>query len=152
ITFQREICPMTNDHLIPLDSEPERDADLIPHNRCACVGRARYTACCAGKRDRDFTPVRRTRVSETINRQWRLRERPAGMVGAEHFSYHEEPIAVPQHGEMLVRTLYVSFDPAMRAFLNDRPSYVAPQKVGDVMRAGAIAQVVDSRADAFARG
>jgi hypothetical protein len=44
----------------------------------------------------------------------------------------------------------MSFDPAMRAFLNDRPSYVAPQPFGEVMRAGAIGQVVESRAQGFA--
>jgi NADPH-dependent curcumin reductase CurA len=46
----------------------------------------------------------------------------------------------------------VSFDPAMRAFLNDRPSYIPPQPVGEVMRAGAVGQVVESRSPAFAAG
>ena len=40
----------------------------------------------------------------------------------------------------------------MRAFLHDRPSYVPPQPVGEVMRAGAIAQVVESRSEAFTAG
>ena len=39
----------------------------------------------------------------------------------------------------------MSFDPAMRAFLHDRPSYVPPQPIGEVMRAGAVGQVVESR-------
>lgn len=86
------------------------------------------------------------------NRQWRLSERPVGMVGPQHFAYHEAPAPTPQEGEVLVRTLYVSFDPAMRAFLHDRPSYVAPQAVGDVMRAGAIAQVLESRSTACVPG
>src|SRR4051812_17422931 len=72
------------------------------------------------------------------NRQWRLSERPIGMVETRHFSYREEPAPEPRPGEVLVRTLYVSFDPAMRAFLHDRPSYVPPQPIGEVMRAGAI--------------
>src|SRR3954471_176299 len=86
------------------------------------------------------------------NRQWRLSERPIGMVETRHFSYREEPAPEPRPGEVLVRTLYVSFDPAMRAFLHDRPSYVPPQPIGEVMRAGAIAQVIDSRAEGFAPG
>ncbi len=86
------------------------------------------------------------------NRQWRLSERPEGMIGVRHFAYREEPAPAPQQGEVLVRTLYVSFDPAMRAFLNDRPSYVAPQPLGEVMRAGAIGQIVESRAQGFAPG
>ena len=84
-------------------------------------------------------------MGEQTNRQWRLIERPVGMVGVEHFAYREEPKPAPQDGEVLVRTLYVSFDPAMRAFLHDRPSYVAPQPIGEVMRAGAIGQVIESR-------
>lgn len=90
--------------------------------------------------------------AQRTNRQWRLIERPVGMVGVQHFGYNEEPAPMPKDGEVLVRTLYVSFDPAMRAFLNDRPSYVAPQAVGEVMRAGAIAQVIESRASGFAPG
>lgn len=86
------------------------------------------------------------------NRQWRLVERPVGMVGVHHFAYHEAAVPSPKDGEVLVRTLYVSFDPAMRAFLHDRPSYVAPQAVGEVMRAGAIAQVIESRAEGCVSG
>jgi len=87
-----------------------------------------------------------------MNRQWRLMERPVGMVGVQHFAYREEPAPSPGEGELLVRTLYVSFDPAMRAFLHDRPSYVAPQPVGEVMRAGALAQVIESKVSGFAAG
>lgn len=87
-----------------------------------------------------------------MNRQWRLVSRPVGMVRVEDFAAHQEPARPPDAGELLVRTLYVSFDPAMRAFLHDRPSYVPPQPVGQVMRAGAIGQVIASRAAGFAAG
>ncbi len=91
-------------------------------------------------------------AAPATNRQWRLIERPTGMVGVEHFGYSEEAVPVPKEGEVLVRTLYVSFDPAMRAFLHDRPSYVAPQVVGDVMRAGAIGQVLESHTSSLVAG
>ena len=74
------------------------------------------------------------------------------MCAPSDFEYREEPVQALKDGQVLVRTLYVSFDPAMRAFLNDRPSYVAPQAVGEVMRAGAVGQVVESRSAAFATG
>jgi NADPH-dependent curcumin reductase CurA len=74
------------------------------------------------------------------------------MVTEADFSYHEEPVPMPADGEFLVRTLYVSFDPAMRAFLNDRPGYVPAQAVGEVMRAGAVGQVVESRCPPFEPG
>src|SRR5579872_4826636 len=91
-------------------------------------------------------------MTDRVNRQWRLVRRPSGMISEAEFGYYEEPVPSPADGEILVRTLYVSFDPAMRAFLNDRPSYVPPQPVGQVMRAGAIGQIADSRAAGFTTG
>jgi len=91
-------------------------------------------------------------MTQNVNRQWRLVRRPKGMVAPSDFEYHEESVPALTDGQVLVRTLFVSFDPAMRAFLNDRASYVAPQPVGEVMRAGAVGQVVDSRSAAFAIG
>ena len=91
-------------------------------------------------------------MTAETNRQWRLARRPKSMVAPSDFAFHTEPAPSPKEGEVLVRTLYVSFDPAMRAFLNDRHSYVAPQAVGEVMRAGAVGQVVQSRSSAFSAG
>jgi NADPH-dependent curcumin reductase CurA len=87
-----------------------------------------------------------------VNRQWRLTSRPAGMVQVSNFGYHEEPVGDLNNGEVLIRVLYVSFDPAMRAFLREGPSYVAPQQVGAVMRAGAIGQIVKSARPEFRAG
>ena len=84
-------------------------------------------------------------MTSLLNRQWRLARRPVGMVKPDDFQYAEGAAPVPQENECLVRTLYVSFDPAMRAFLHDRPSYIPPQPIGEVMRAGAVGQVVESR-------
>ena len=67
-------------------------------------------------------------MSHLVNRQWRLTSRPQGMVQTTNFGYHDEPARDLQNGEILVRVLYVSFDPAMRAFLREGPSYVAPQQ------------------------
>ena len=39
---------------------------------------------------------------QAMNRQWRLIERPSGMVGVEHFACREEPVPVPQDGDILV--------------------------------------------------
>lgn len=74
------------------------------------------------------------------------------MVGTEHFAMSEAPVPQPADGQILARVLYVSFDPAMRAFLRDGPSYVPPQPVGEVMRAGGVAQVIESRHPAFSPG
>ena len=87
-----------------------------------------------------------------VNRQWLLAARPQGMVKEADFEYRETPIPQPRDGELLVRTLYLSFDPAMRGWMEDRPSYVPPVGIGEPMRAGAVGQVIESRAPGFARG
>ena len=45
------------------------------------------------------------------NRQWLLAQRPQGMVGKDNFTYAEQPIPEPGDGQVLVRNLYLSFDP-----------------------------------------
>ena len=91
-------------------------------------------------------------MSDTQNRQWLLARRPVGMVSEADFEYRESPVSAPGDGEYLVRNLYVSFDPAMRGWMEDRPSYIPPVGLGEVMRAGAVGQVVESRNPKFQPG
>lgn len=86
------------------------------------------------------------------NRQWLLKSRPLGMVSEANFEMTEGPVPEPGDGEVLVRTLYISFDPAMRGWMEDRVSYMPPVQIGETMRAGAIGQVVESRSPEFAPG
>ena len=53
----------------------------------------------------------------------------------------------PGDGEVLLRTLWLSFDPAQRGWLNDVRSYVPPVAIGEPMRAYGIGEVVTSNAD-----
>ena len=87
-----------------------------------------------------------------INRQWTLAKRPFGMVGKDNFEYREEPIPQPADGQVLVRNLYLSFDPTQRGWMEDRESYLPPVAIGEVMRAGSVGQVVESRHADFAEG
>jgi NADPH-dependent curcumin reductase CurA len=87
-----------------------------------------------------------------INRQWVLAKRPFGMVDAGNFEYREEPIPEPGDGEVLVRNLYLSFDPTQRGWMEDRESYLPPVGIGEVMRAGSVGQVVESRHADFSSG
>ena len=48
------------------------------------------------------------------NRQWLLANRPHGLVGDANFEYTETNIPEPADGEVLVRNLYLSFDPTQR--------------------------------------
>jgi hypothetical protein len=91
-------------------------------------------------------------MSEPKNRQWRLARRPVGMVSEADFEYREEELPRIADGEALLRVLYVSFDPAMRGWMEDRKSYIPPVQIGEVMRAGAVAQVVESKNPGLAPG
>ena len=91
-------------------------------------------------------------MSATTNRQWRLASRPVGMVSESNFDFVEEPVGELGEGEYRVRNLYISFDPAMRGWMEDRPSYIPPVQIGEVMRAGTVGEVVESRHPDFAEG
>jgi NADPH-dependent curcumin reductase CurA len=86
------------------------------------------------------------------NGQWRLAKRPEGMVQESDFEYVKEPVAAIQDGEVLVRNLYLAFEPAMRGWLNDVPSYIPPVAIGEVMRASTVGQVIESKNSAYSKG
>src|SRR5262245_26366261 len=87
-----------------------------------------------------------------VNRQWVLAKRPHGKVSKANFEYHEGRIPKPRDGQVLIRNLYLSFDPTQRGWMEDRPSYMPPVKIGEVMRAGSVGQVVESNAPAYKKG
>jgi hypothetical protein len=64
----------------------------------------------------------------------------------------EESIPDLEEGQILVKVLYLSFDPTQRGWLNDVKSYVPPVQIGEVMRAGSVGQVIDSRDSNFKSG
>jgi hypothetical protein len=68
------------------------------------------------------------------------------------WSYVEHPVPELVDGEALVEVLYLSLDPAMRGWMNEGKSYIAPVAIGDVMRAGGIGRVLASRDPRFAAG
>ena len=90
-------------------------------------------------------------MNET-NRQWLLAKRPHGMVTRDNFEYAEQPVPAIGEGEVLVRNLYLSFDPTQRGWMEDRPSYLPPVKIGEPMRAGSVGQVVETKDASFSVG
>ena len=89
----------------------------------------------------------------TVNHQVRLAQRPIGTPGRECWSFTEEPVQQPAgDGDVLVKTLALSLDPAMRGWMNEGKSYIAPVEIGAVMRAGGVGLVVASKNPAFAVG
>ncbi|MET1078138.1 MAG: NADP-dependent oxidoreductase [Pseudomonas sp.] len=88
----------------------------------------------------------------TRNRQFLLAQRPVGLPSRETFSYVESVVGEPGPGQVLVRNLYLSLDPAMRGWMNDAKSYIPPVGLGEVMRALGVGQVVASNHPDFAVG
>ena len=69
------------------------------------------------------------------NHQFRLAARPVGLPKTSDWNYTQEPVRDPGPGEVLIKVLYLSLDPAMRGWMNEGKSYIEPVKIGDVMRA-----------------
>ena len=86
------------------------------------------------------------------NRRITLQARPTGIPGPEHFAEQVVSVRQPEDGEVLVETLYISIDPAMRSWISDNPGYAQRIDIGAVMRAGGIARVIESRAAGIAPG
>ena len=78
---------------------------------------------------------------------------PGGSTQAQRLHPHGTvPAPELKDGQILVRTHYISLDPAMRGWMNDARSYVAPIGLGEVMRAGAVGEVVASRSPDWREG
>lgn len=79
------------------------------------------------------------------NRQVLLKSRPVGIPQAGHFEVIDGRIPEPAEGQVLVRNVYLSVDPAMRGWVNAAANYSEPVPVGGVMRSLAAGRIVASR-------
>ena len=73
-----------------------------------------------------------------INKQIILRERPVGFPNETTWSLESNAIPDLNEGEVLIQHHYISLDPAMRGWMNDSKSYIAPVAIDEVMRSGSI--------------
>jgi NADPH-dependent curcumin reductase CurA len=87
-----------------------------------------------------------------VNHQIRLAARPVGMPTAANWSYTTEAVAEPAEGGVVLKTLALSLDPAMRGWMNEGKSYIPPVGIGEVMRAGGVGQVIASKNERYAVG
>lgn len=85
-----------------------------------------------------------------------LAERPKGpVIPGQTFRQEHHPVPPAsslKDGEVLLETIYLSLDPAMRSWLDDVRSYVPPVQVGAVMRGTTISRVLASRSPRAAAG
>src|SRR5664279_4063498 len=90
-------------------------------------------------------------MSDTVNRQVLLVEKPTGKLGPEHFKLSKTVIPEPKDGEALLRVRYISLDAANRAWMHGA-TYRAAVEPNTVMAGGGIAEVVSSKAPGLAPG
>src|ERR1700728_494835 len=91
-------------------------------------------------------------MTNAINHQVRLAARPGGLAERTDREFTDAAVPEPREGEVVVRALYLSLDPAMRGWMNEGKSYIAPVGIGEVMRAGGVGTVVASNHPGFAAG
>ncbi len=87
-----------------------------------------------------------------LNHQIRLAARPIGLPKRSDWQFSETSVPEPRDGEVLAKVLYLSLDPAMRGWMNEGKSYIAPVGIGEVMRAGGVGRVIASKHSGFAVG
>jgi hypothetical protein len=83
-------------------------------------------------------------MADGTNRQWILQARPQGNLTGGEFRLAAGPVPQPGDGQVLVRNLWLSFDPTQRGWMS-RDTYVPMIPLGDVMRAAGVGQVIESR-------
>jgi NADPH-dependent curcumin reductase CurA len=86
------------------------------------------------------------------NRRFLLMRRPDGLPVADDFALVTESVPELPDGRVLVRNHYVSLDPAMRGWMDGKPSYTAPIPLGTVVRGITIGMVVESKAPGISPG
>lgn len=85
------------------------------------------------------------------NRQWILRGRPEGMVDSSLFELRETAVPELADRQVLAQTMYLSFDPTQRMWMA-MDTYMPMVPLGEPMRAGGIAQVIESKHSKFKPG
>jgi hypothetical protein len=81
------------------------------------------------------------------NRRLVLAERPTGMVDEKTVRVEDTDAPEPGPGEALARVRYISIDPTIRTWMDDAPGYLPPIAIDEVIRAGGIAEIVQSNSD-----
>jgi NADPH-dependent curcumin reductase len=87
-----------------------------------------------------------------VNRQFRLQNRPKGILAPGDLQLSEVPVPSVGDGQALAHVRYLSIDPTMRVWMSDIPQYLPPVALGDVMRAFGLAEIEQSRSSHYKQG
>ena len=89
----------------------------------------------------------------TETRQWLLNGHPRGRpISDDDLKLVTTTLPEPGPGQMLLKTLYLGFDPAQKGWMENIADYVAPMAIGDVMRGSGITEVVASNGGKYPVG
>lgn len=89
----------------------------------------------------------------TSTRQWLLNGHPRGRpIDDDDLKLVTSELPALAAGQMLLKTLYLGFDPAQKGWMENVADYVAPMAIGDVMRGSAVLEVVESNGGRFPVG
>src|SRR5262249_49559077 len=81
-------------------------------------------------------------MPDRTNRRIVLASRPEGAPQPVNFRLEQSPAPQPKDGEVLLRTIWLSFDPYMRGRMSAARSYAKPVEVGEPMIGGTVNEVV----------
>ncbi|MEO5651330.1 MAG: NADP-dependent oxidoreductase [Marmoricola sp.] len=88
----------------------------------------------------------------TTSTQVRLARRPQGEPDDATYAFVEHELPAITEGQLLLRVVYLSLDPYMRGRMNDAKSYAAPAQIDEVLGAGTVCVVEESRHPDFEVG
>ena len=91
-------------------------------------------------------------ATENLNRRLVLASRPSGMVDSSTTRLETVPVPEPEPGEAVAKVRYLSIDPTIRTWMDDRPGYLPPIGIGEVVRGAGIAEVVATKTSRYAAG
>ncbi|HXQ14380.1 MAG TPA: NADP-dependent oxidoreductase [Caulobacteraceae bacterium] len=92
-------------------------------------------------------------MNSQTHRQWLVADRPIGReLRAGDFHLVETPVVQPSHGEVLVETLYLAFDPAQKSWMENVANYRDPVALGSMMPGRGVGRVLASRHPDLAAG
>jgi NADPH-dependent curcumin reductase CurA len=84
-------------------------------------------------------------MAETLNSQWQIAAFPKALPAATDFRWVEAAMPILREGDVRVRTIFLSLDPTNRLWISGEETYLPAQRIGDVVRGGAIGIVEESR-------
>src|SRR5258705_13467151 len=91
-------------------------------------------------------------MTNIVSHEVRLGARPVGLPKRSDWTFTQRDAISLGDGDVLVKTLFLSLDPAMRGWMNEGRSYIKPVEIGEVMRAGGVGKVIESKHPKFKPG